>query len=236
MSDPLTAVKTVETRLFSLQDLTYRDFVRSLLPTVDPDTVIGIRTPALRALAKEISGTPEAAGFLSVLPHRYYEENNLHAFLIEQMRDYDEVTAALDRFLPFVDNWATCDSMHPKVLKKHLPEMLVQIRSWIASEQTYTVRYAVGLLMNDYLDAAFSPEYPAMVAAVRSGEYYVNMMRAWYFATALAKQYDAVLPYLAENRLDLWTHNKAIQKAVESYRITDEQKAMLRGMRRKKAE
>lgn len=201
------------------------------MPTVDPDTVIGVRMPALRKLAKDFAETPEAAEFLKALPHRYYEENNLHGLLISAMRDYDRAVAALDAFLPYVDNWATCDLIRPKVFQKHLPELLEKIQVWLASDHTYTVRFGLEMLMTCYLDDAFRPEYPELAAGVRSGEYYVNMMIAWYFATALAKQYDAALPYLRERRLDPWIHNKAIQKAIESCRVTGEQKAYLRTLK-----
>lgn len=219
-------------KLFALRDEAYKSFNSALIPTVDPDTIIGVRTPALRALAKRLHGTAEAQRFMAQLPHKWYEENNLHAFLIEHIRDYDECTAATESFLPYIDNWATCDGFSPKVFKKHLPELLEKIKVWIDSEHTYTVRYAMGMLMRYYLDEEFSPEYPEMVATVKSEEYYIRMMQAWYFATALAKQYDAVLPYLTGHRLDGWTHNKTIQKAVESYRITPEQKAYLRTLKR----
>lgn len=223
--------QTVRTRLFRLQDEDYRAFQCRLMPTVDPDAVIGVRLPELRKFAKEFAKTPEAADFLRCLPHQYYEENNLHGLLIEGMRDYDQAAAALDVFLPHVDNWATCDLMRPRAFRKHLPELLERIRLWLASGHTYTVRFAIGMLMTFYLDEAFRPEYPAMVAAVRSEAYYVNMMIAWYFATALAKQYDAALPYIQQHCLQPWTHNKAIQKAIESYRITDEQKTYLRSLK-----
>ena len=222
---------TIRARLFELQDLSYRDFQCKLMPTVDPDTVIGVRTPELRKLAKSFSKEPEAEAFLRTLPHRYYEENNLHGFLIETMKDYSQVIAALDAFLPYVDNWATCDLMSPKIFKKHLPELREQIQVWMASSHTYTIRFGIEMLMTFYLDEQFQPEYLDWVADVHSEEYYVNIMIAWYFATALAKQYDAALPYLQEHRLEPWTHNKAIQKAIESYRITDEQKAYLRSLK-----
>ena len=221
----------VQEQLFALQDLKYRDFQCKLMPTVPTETVIGIRTPELRKYAKTFSKTPEAAEFLKILPHRYYEENNLHGFLIESMRDYGQVIAALDAFLPYVDNWATCDLMRPKVFQKHLPELLEEIRRWMASDRTYTIRFGMEMLMTFYLDEAFRPEYLDWVAEVRSQEYYVNMMIAWYFATALAKQYGAVLPYIENHRLEPWTHNKAIQKAIESYRITEEQKMYLRTLK-----
>lgn len=221
----------IQKRLFELQDLKYRDFNAKLIPTVDKDTVIGVRTPATRALAKELAGSQEAAEFMKVLPHEYYEENNLHGCLIEQIKDYNECIAELNRFLPYVDNWATCDMMSPKVLKKHLPELLEQIKEWMASEHIYTVRFGIEMLMRYYLDDQFTPEYLEWVADIRSEEYYLRMMVAWYFATALAKQYEETLPYIENRKLDQWTHNKAIQKAVESYRVTDEQKAYLRTLR-----
>jgi 3-methyladenine DNA glycosylase AlkD len=221
--------ESVQARLFELQDLKYRDFQCRLMPTVNPDTVIGVRTPELRKLAKEFSKMPEAEKFLKILPHKYYEENNLHGFLIETIRDYNQAIEAVDAFLPYVDNWATCDLMCPKVFKRHLPELLEQIKVWIKSGRTYTIRFGIGMLMSFYLDEQFKPEYLELAANVKSQEYYVNMMIAWYFATALAKQYDAALPYIEQHRLESWTHNKAIQKAIESYRITDEQKEYLRG-------
>ncbi|MBQ9887228.1 MAG: DNA alkylation repair protein [Lachnospiraceae bacterium] len=221
-------------KLFEMQDLKYKDFQAKLMPTVDPDTIIGVRTPQLRKFAREFAKSAEASDFIKQLPHKYYEENNLHGFIIEGMKDYDEVVAALDEFLPYVDNWATCDLMSPKVFKKHLPKLLDKIKQWLSSEHTYTVRFGIEMLMIYYLDEHFDPEYPKLVASVKSEEYYINMMIAWYFATALAKQYDAVLPYLEIRRLDAWTHNKAIQKAVESYRITDEQKTYLKSLKVKK--
>lgn len=223
----------IREELFALQDFKYKEFHKKLIPTVDEDTIIGVRIPALRALVKEFSGTEEAAEFMKELPHKYYEENNVHAFLIEKIKDYDICIRELDRFLPFVDNWATCDSMSPKVLKKHLPELLDKIKEWMASEHIYTVRFGIELLMSYYLDEAFDEKYLQMVADVHSEEYYINMMIAWYFATALAKQYEATLPYIEQQKLDVWIHNKTIQKAVESYRISPEQKSYLRTLRRK---
>ena len=214
-------------RLFALQDLSYRDFQAKLIPTVDQETVIGIRTPALRKLARELAKGEDVQSFLDGLPHQYYDENNLHAFLIEQCKDFDRTVALLDAFLPYVDNWATCDLCSPKVFAKHLPELLPHIMRWTASNQTYTIRFGLEMLMRYYLDGAFQPAYLELAASLRSEEYYVNMMIAWFFATALAKQYDAALPYLAERRLEAWTHNKTIQKAVESNRISPEQKGYL---------
>ena len=214
--------------LFALQDEKYREFVSKLIPTVDKSTIIGIRTPVLRAYAKKMENRE---AFMKVLPHKYYEENNLHAFLIEQIRDYDECIAALNAFLPYVDNWSTCDSLRPRVLKKEPLRLLARIDDWLDSEHTYTVRFAIQLLMLYYLDDCFDTEFLERVAAIKSDEYYVNMMIAWYFATALAKQYDATLPYLTEKRLSPWVHNKTIQKATESYRITKEQKETLRKLK-----
>lgn len=220
--------KSVQSRLFALQDLKYRDFNCKLIPNVPPETVIGIRTPELRKFAKAYAKEPDAAEFLKILPHKYYDENNLHGFLIETMKDYSQVISALDAFLPYVDNWATCDLIRPNVFKKHLPELLEQIKIWMASGHTYTIRFGMEMLMAFYLDEHFQSEYLEWVAGIRSEEYYVNMMIAWFFATALAKQYGAALPFILQRRLDTWTHNKAIQKALESYRITDEQKKLLR--------
>lgn len=217
--------------LFVLQDTDYKAFHEKLIPTVPPETVIGIRTPVLRRFASDYAKTPDAAEFRASLPHAYYEENNLHAFLIEKIRDFDQALAALEAFLPYIDNWATCDALAPKVFAKHTDELLPHIESWIASKKTYTVRYGLGALMRYYLDEHFKPEYLTLAAGVRSEEYYVNMMIAWFFATALAKQYDAALQILLEHKLDIWTHNKAIQKARESFRITDAQKAYLKTLK-----
>ncbi|MBQ4332805.1 MAG: DNA alkylation repair protein [Clostridia bacterium] len=219
-------------RLFSLADEGYRQFQIPLIPTVDRSRVIGVRTPILRKLARELAGTEEAEAFLRDLPHTYYEENNLHAFLVEQIRDYDACIAAIDAFLPYVDNWSTCDGWSPKVLKKHPEELLSKIRQWMASDLPYTVRFGIGMLQRHFLDDRFSAEYLAWVASVEREEYYVRMMVAWYFATALAKQYEAAVPYLEQKRLPKWTHNKAIQKALESYRVSAEHKEHLKTWRR----
>lgn len=224
----------IREELFRLQDPDYRDFQSRLIPTMSTDRMIGVRTPELRKFAKELGKRPDKDEFLENLPHRYYDEDQLHAFLLSEMKDYEECLAAVERFLPFVNNWATCDQMSPRVFRKHRTELLKPIRDWLVSEQPYTVRFGVGMLMEHYLDGDFDLAYPEMVARLRSEEYYVNMMIAWYFATALAKQYDAVLPFLEEQRLDVWTHNKAIQKAIESRRITPEQKAYLRGLKIKR--
>lgn len=220
--------REIKQRLFELQDVKFREFHSRLIPNIDPATVIGVRTPELRRLAKEIG---EDEGFLRALPHEYYEENQLHALIITGMKDFGGCIARLDEFLPYADNWATTDIMTVKLFKKHTAELLPHIRRWLDSGRTYTVRYAVGCLMNFCLDGEFRPEYPEMVSGVDCGEYYVSMMVAWYFATALAKQYDAVIPYIEGRRLDTATHRRTIQKAVESFRITDEQKAYLRMLR-----
>lgn len=222
----------IRKRLFEMQDMKYRDFHSKLMPTVDKEKVIGIRTPGLRKFAKEISETELSKDFLSVLPHEYYEENNLHAFLIEQIKDYDLCIAEINRFLPFIDNWATCDMMRPKIFRNHLPELLDEIVIWLKSKDTYTVRFGIEMLMVYYIDDNFRTEYSDAVAVIRSDEYYIKMMQAWYFATALSKHYEKILPYLEENRLDADTHNKTIRKAIESYRITAEQKKYLRTLKR----
>lgn len=222
----------VRYRLFEMQDLEYKAFHSKLMPTVNPEKIIGVRTPQLRKFAKEFAQKSDAKEFLEILPHTYYEENNLHGMLIEQIKDYDECVAYLDKFLPYVDNWATCDLISPKVFRKHLPELLKPINEWIHSPNTYTIRFGIGALMRYYLDEEFKAEYASVVAKVCSQEYYVNMMIAWYFATALAKQYEAVLPFIEENRLEVWIHNKTIQKACESYRVTQEHKIYLKTLKR----
>ena len=224
--------ETITKALFSMQDQEYRQFQCKLMPTVAPETVIGVRTPELRALAKKLKGDLRVEAFLSELPHRYYEENNLHAFLIEQTADYGACIRALERFLPFVDNWATCDMLRPKCFKRHSEELLRHIEVWLAAEHPFTVRFGIEMLMTYYLDEAFDPRYLEMVAGVQREEYYVNMMCAWYFATALAKQWDSAVIYLEESCLPLWVHNKTIQKAIESYRIDNEQKKYLRSLKR----
>lgn len=217
--------------LFKMRDENYRDFQRKLIPNIEADSIIGVRTPDLRNYAKKLAKSEAATSFLRELPHRYFDENQLHAFIISEIKDFDRCIAEINRFLPYVDNWATCDQSSPKVFGKHHSELIAQIREWIKSDRTYTVRFGIGKLMQNFLDDDFSPEYPEMVANIRSDEYYVNMMIAWYFATALAKQYDKTLPFIEGRRLDAWTHNKAIQKAIESYRITPEQKEYLKSLK-----
>ena len=224
-------VKDIQSKLFDLQDIKYRDFHAKLMPTVNKEKIIGVRIPVLRSFAKEFGKTKEARMFLQVLPHSYYEENNLHGLLLEQIKDYEKCLQELERFLPFIDNWATCDLLAVRTVKKHLDVFIEEVYRWIQSQHTYTIRFGIGMLMRYYLDENFQMEYPEKVMQICSKEYYVNMMRAWYFATALAKQPDAALPWLTEKRLDLWTHNKAIQKAVESRRIPPGMKQLLRGLR-----
>ena len=223
----------IRAELFCLRDESYRDFQVKLIPGMEPETMIGVRTPALRAYAKELAKRPDAGAFLDTLPHRYFDENQLHAFILSGMKNFDECVRAVDRFLPFVDNWATCDQLSPKVFGKHRAALLPWIRTWMDSGKTYSVRFGIGMLMQHFLDADFEPAYLEWAAAVRSEEYYINMMRAWYFATALAKQYEAALPFLEGQRLDAWTHNKTIQKAAESFRIGEEQKAYIKTLKRK---
>lgn len=221
----------VRERLFELQDLKYKDFHSKLMPTVDGDLVIGVRTPVLRKFAKEFMKTDMAEEFLSALPHKYYEENNLHAFMISSLKDFGETVEKLNIFLPFVDNWATCDMMRPVSFRKYRKELFAEIEKWMQSDEPYAVRFGIEMLMVHFLDDDFSIEYAQRVAKVRSEEYYVKMMVAWYFATALAKQYDLVLPFIEKKVLDSWTHNKAIQKSIESFRITKEQKEHLRTLK-----
>ena len=223
----------IRAELFALRDLPYREFQGRLLPTVERARIIGVRTPALRKLAKQITREGGAGEFLSALPHGYFDEDQLHAFLLSEMKDFAQCLAGVERFLPYVHNWATCDQLSPRVFRRHRPELLGAVRRWLASDRTYTLRFGIGMLMQHFLDGEFDPACPELVAAVRSEEYYVRMMVAWYFATALAKQYDAAIPYLTEERLDPWTHNKTIQKALESYRIPPETKEYLRGLKRR---
>ena len=219
-------------RLFEMQDTGYRDFQRRLMPDISKEKVIGVRTPALRKLAKELAGTEEAAAFISQLPHKYYEEDNLHTFLICEMKDYDDCMAEVERFLPYIDNWATCDCFTPKVFKKHRAEVYEKIKQWLGSAETYTVRFGIVTLM-DYLKTDFEKQMLSLVADIRSEEYYINMATAWYFSMALVWQYNAALPYLTEERLDKWTHNKSIQKATESRQIDDKTKEYLRTLKRR---
>ena len=223
----------IRKELKKLQDKGYRDMQVTIIPTVEADSIIGVRTPALRQLAKELSKREDVSKFLEDVPHKFFEENQLHAFILSGMKDAESCIRLVDEFLPYVDNWATCDQMSPKVFKKHKQLLLEYVDKWIRSDHTYVKRFAIGMLMEHFLDEDFKTSYLTKVSKIRSEEYYVNMMIAWYFATALAKQYDDTLPFIEKQKLDKWTHNKSIQKAVESYRITPEQKEYLKTLKRK---
>lgn len=225
----------VRDRLFALQDKKYAQFQSKLTPTVLPEKIIGVRVPELRKLAKSILREQGNAEFLLQLPHEYYDENILHSLLLSEMKDYEACVSYVDQFLPYVDNWAVCDLLSPKIFAKNKETLMGKIREWSASAQPYTCRFGMEMLMTHFLDADFCPEYLEIPASVRSEEYYVNMMIAWFFATALAKQWDATIPYLQQNLLSPWCHNKTIQKACESYRITAEQKEYLRTLKHKRS-
>lgn len=217
--------------LFQNQDIKFRDFQAPLFPNVDKESMIGIRTPELKKIARELSGSDLAKEFIKELPHKYYEENQLHSFLISLIKDYKECLKEVKVFLPYIDNWGTCDQLCPKIFNKHKDELIINIKEWLKSKHTYTVRFAIKMLMSFYLDEEFKNEYLDLVASVKSEEYYINMMIAWYFATALAKQYAYAIKYIKEKKLSTWVHNKTIQKAVESYRINDEQKIYLKSLK-----
>lgn len=217
--------------LQALKEKEYADFQAKLVPTIEPSTILGIRVPKLRALAKSYMRDQECQVFLDSLPHNYYDENMLHAILISEMKDYDKCINRLEAFLPYVDNWAVCDIMSPKLFKRYRGDLMTRIKVWMASEETYTIRFGLGMLMTHFLDEDFRPEYLDMASSIRSDEYYVNMMIAWFFATALAKQWEVSLPYIEDKRLDDWTHKKAIQKARESLRISKEKKEYLKGLK-----
>lgn len=224
----------IRNELFKMQDIEYRDFNSKLIPTVKKEDMIGIRTPELRKYAKKLIKSEEMEEFLHSLPHKYFDENQLHAFIISEIKDFKFCIDELINFLPYLDNWATCDQLSPKIFKKYRNDLLPHIYEWLKSDKIYTVRFGIGMLMEHFLNEDFKTEYPEMVAAVRSEEYYINMMTAWYFATALAKQYESILPFIEGNKLDTWTHNKSIQKAIESNRISAEQKNYLKGLKIKK--
>ncbi|WP_448947289.1 DNA alkylation repair protein [Lachnoanaerobaculum sp.] len=224
----------IRNELFKMQDTAYRDFNSKLIPTVDKSLFIGVRTPELRKYAKQLAKREDIEEFLHSLPHKYFDENQLHAFIVSEIKDFKSCVDSVNEFLPHIDNWATCDQLSPKVFKKHHKELIAYIKEWLKSDKVYTVRFGIGMLMEHFLDEDFDIIYPETVAKVRSDEYYVNMMIAWYFATALAKQYDNIIPFIENRRLDIWTHNKAIQKAVESLRISDEKKEYLKSLKAKK--
>ena len=218
-------------RLSELSDPTYRDFHAGLIPNISPETILGVRVPALRKLARELRGSAEAQEFMAALPHEYYDENCLHGLLINDIKDFGATVSALDAFLPYVDNWAVCDLISPRSFKSRPPELAAHVRRWLDSSHSYTVRFGIGVLMSFYLDEGFEPAQLEAVAERCCEEYYVNMMVAWYFATALAKQPEAALPYIENRSLSRWTHNKAIQKSIESRRIPDETKTYLKTLR-----
>ena len=224
-------MKEIVDLLSAKQDLKYRDFQAPLFPNIDKSRMIGVRTPELKKLAKELYGKEIANNFINKLPHYYFDENQLHAFLISLIKDYHTCLKEVERFLPYIDNWGTCDQLCPKVFIKHKDELIISIKKWLKSKHTYTIRFAIGMLMQHYLDESFKEEYMEMVALIKSEEYYVNMMIAWYFATALAKQWESAIKYIEEKKLSSWVHNKTIQKAVESYRISDEQKTYLKSLK-----
>ncbi len=225
-------MNNIREELFKLQDKKYKDFQAKLIPGISSDLVIGVRTPELRNLAKKVVKENNYSSFLSDLPHKYFDEKQLHAFIISEIKDYDECINYINKFLPYVDNWATCDQMSPKIFKNHKDDLIKCIKKWIKSKKTYTIRFGIGMLMQYFLDDDFKIEYLDLVSKVESEEYYVNMMKAWFYATALAKQYSDTIKIIENNILDKWTHNKTIQKAIESYRITSNQKEYLRGLKR----
>lgn len=223
--------KSYQKRLFELRDVEYASFQAKLTPTVPFELFIGVRVPKVRLLARELLKNPGYETFLEELPHKYYDENMLHGLLISGISDFDKCVSLVDKFLPYVDNWAVCDIMSPKVFAKHKSELLVKIREWASSDDVYTCRFGLEMLMSHFLDKDFDPSYLKIVVAARGDDYYVKMMVAWFFATALAKQWDASIPYIENRKLAAWTHNKTIQKAIESFRITDEQKKYLRTLK-----
>lgn len=223
----------IQQRLLALQDLGYKDFHSKLVPNIEADRIIGVRTPELRKLAKEYAKHEHIAEFLSQQQHDYYEETNLHGFILCELKDYDQCVKAIDAFLPMVDNWATCDLLSPKVFKqkKNHERLIDDIKRWLKSSEPYTIRFGIEMLMSHFLDDEFKPEYLGWVANEKGEHYYIKMMVAWFFATALAKQWDSTLPYIEKKVMDKWVHNKSIQKAIESYRVSDEQKAYLRTLK-----
>lgn len=222
---------TLYKELIKHQDLKYRKFQSALVPNISPDVMIGVRTPEMRKIAKDLSAKAQASEFLESLPHKYFEENIIHFFMIALIKDFGRCVEEVEKFLPYIDCWPVCDQGSPKVFKKNHEVLLPHIKKWISSGHVYTARFGMRILMNEFLDQDFKPEYLKLVAGKKGEDYYLKMMIAWYFATALAKQYDAALPYIEEGRLDPWTHNKAIQKAVESRRVTEEHKDYLKSLR-----
>ncbi|MBR4462922.1 MAG: DNA alkylation repair protein [Erysipelotrichaceae bacterium] len=222
---------TLHDRLMEVKDDAYREFQIKLVPNIAPETILGVRTPEMRKIAKEVFGSPDRDAFLNDLPHRYYEENLIHFFVISMIRDFDECVQAVETFLPYVDCWPVSDQATPKSFAKNHQKVLPYIRKWIASDHVYTARFGIRMLMNEFLNEDFHKEYLELVANKKGEDYYLKMMVAWYFATALAKRYDETVPYFEDRRLDDWVHKKAIQKAVESFRVTDEHKEYLKSLR-----
>ena len=229
----MTVREEIKAELLRHADAAYRDFQGRLIPSIPRDTILGVRTPILRKMAKIYSRREDIGEFLADLPHPTFDENQLHAFIISEERDFDVCLSEVDAFLPYVDNWATCDQLSPRAFGRRSGDLLPTINRWLGSGRTYTVRFGIGMLMRYYLDVRFEAIYLAQVAAIRSDEYYINMMIAWYFATALAKQYEDTIPYLEEHRLSPFVHAKSIQKAIESYRISEEKKGYLRSLKGK---
>jgi 3-methyladenine DNA glycosylase AlkD len=221
----------IQNLLFQKQDKTYAAFQAKLIPNINPATIIGVRTPDIKELAKSLFNDSRSHSFLSCLPHRYFDENQVHAFSVSLIKNFDECLKAVTEFLPYIDNWATCDQLNPPVFKKHKNELLAEIKSWLKSNHVYTVRFAIKCLMQHFLDKDFSVEYARLTASIHSDEYYIQMMQAWYFATALAKQYETILPFFTDKSLDINVHNKAIQKACESFRVSEEHKAELKNLK-----
>lgn len=220
----------IKEKLYKLQDKKYQEMQFKIIPNIDKSTIIGVRTPEIKKLAKEIF-KGDYKSFLEELPHKYFDENQLHAFIISEIKDFNECINYINKFLPYIDNWATCDTLIPKVFKKNTDKLIIEVKKWIKSKEDYTIRYGIGTLMRFYLNDEFKEEYLELVSKIKSNEYYVNMMIAWYFATALAKQYDSTIKYIESNKLDKWVHNKTIQKAIESYRVNDKQKEYLRSLK-----
>lgn len=219
--------------LYKMQDKKYRDIQVKTIPNIDSNSIIGVRTPELRSFAKKLIKEDNYKEFLEELPHKYFEENQLHSFIISEIKDYDICISYINKFLPYINNWATCDQLSPKVFKKNKEKLIKEIKVWIKSKEVYTIRFGIGMLMSYFLDEDFNESYLETISKIKSKEYYINMMIAWYYATALAKQYDSTIKYLENNKLDIWVHNKTIQKAIESYRITDSQKEYLRNLKRR---
>ena len=230
-NDYMKITSEIRTKLNKKKDTKYKNFQAKLIPTVKPESIIGVRTPELKKLAREYIKDDKIENFLKDLPHKYFDENQLHAFLISEIKDGSICLKEINKFLPYVDNWATCDQLSPKALGKCKKDLLKNISMWIKSKKTYTIRFGIGMLMQYFLDEDFDKKYLSTVSKIKSKEYYVNMMIAWYFATALAKQYRYAIEYIEKNKLDPWVHNKTIQKAIESYRISPKQKTYLKSLR-----